>query len=213
MYSQSTRANEEDDGLLIACHECDSLNRVATLPPGQRACCARCGATLIRNPKGGLDGVLALNLAALILFILANSFPLLTLSMQGVTSTATLSQASQSLHDDGQEFLAMVVFASTILGPGAMILSSLYVGIAARWVPMAPGARWVLARISAINPWAMLDVFMLGILVSVVKLMDLADVVVGPALYAFAILIFVAAGAAAAFEPQLLWARLDRRHV
>lgn len=172
----------------------------------------RCGATLIRHPKGGLDSVLALNLAALMLFVLANSFPLLTLEVQGTTSAATLLEASRSLYDEGQVFLASVVFVSTMLGPGAMIFSSLYVVTAARWFPLAPAARWMLAKISVINPWAMLDVFMLGVLVSVVKLVDLADVLVGPALYAFGLLIFVAAGAAASFEPQLFWARLDRRH-
>ncbi len=156
--------------------------------------------------------MLAYNIAALILFILANAFPLLTLRVQGVSSTATLIEASHALYLDGHVLLALVVFINTVLGPAAVILATCYVVVAARWLPRLALARWLLSRIGPINPWAMLDVFMLGILVSVVKLRDVAEVIIGPALYAFVVLIFVATAATAAFEPQLVWARLDRRH-
>ena len=68
---------------LIACHECDTLHRIPALAPGRSAHCSCCGALLVHNPKGGLERPIALNIAALILLVLANAFPVLTLQISG----------------------------------------------------------------------------------------------------------------------------------
>jgi paraquat-inducible protein A len=74
-----------------------------------------------------------------------------------------------------------------------------------------PGLRTVLAWVSHLEPWGMLDVFMLGVLVSFVKLAGMATIHIGLSLYAFVGLIFVSAAATAALEPQLLWHKIDHR--
>jgi paraquat-inducible protein A len=163
---------------------------------------------LLRNPKGGLDRPIALNLAALILLVLANAFPFLTLQISGREQTTTIIGASRALYEAGMGPLAVVVLITTLIGPALVIISSLYVLLGVRLGIPLPMLRSILSWISHLQPWGMLDVFMLGVLVSSVKLAGMAHMVLGPALYAFAGLILVSAGAMAAFEPQLLWERL-----
>ena len=192
----------------MACHECDTLHRIPALAPGRSAHCGCCGALLVRNPKGGLERPIALNIAALILLLLSNVFPFLTLQISGREQTTTIIGASWALYEAGMGPLAVVVLITTLIGPALVIISSLYVLLGVRLRLPLPMLRSILSSISHLQPWGMLDVFMLGVLVSSVKLAGMADMVLGPALYAFAGLILVSAGAMAAFEPHLLWERL-----
>lgn len=194
----------------LACRECDELQRLPQLAPGQRARCPRCGARLARNPVGGLDRLFALNVAALILLVLANAFPFMMMEMQGRLQNTTLIGASAALYQAGMGELAVVVLIGTVVGPALIVVSMLYVLTGLRFGWRVPLLRTVLTWISYLVPWSMLDVFMLGVLVAFVKLEGMAEVVVGPALYAFLALILVSAATMSAFEPRLLWEKLVR---
>ncbi len=193
---------------LVACHECDTLQRIPALAPGRSAHCSCCGALLVHNPKGGLERPIALNIAALILLILANALPFLTLQISGREQTTTIIGASRALYEAGMGPLAVVVIITTVIGPTLLVTSSLYVLLGVRLGVALPMLRSTLSWISHLQPWGMLDVFMLGVLVSSVKLAGMAHMVMGPALYAFASLIVISAAAMSAFEPHLLWRRL-----
>ena len=193
---------------LIACHECDTLHRIPALAPGRSAHCSCCGALLLHNPKGGLERPIALNIAALILLILANAFPFLTLQISGREQTTTIIGASRALYEADMGPLAVVVIITTVIGPTLVITSSLYVLLGVRLGVALPMLRSTLSWISHLQPWGMLDVFMLGVLVSSVKLAGMAHMVMGPALYAFGCLIVISAAAMSAFEPHVLWRRL-----
>jgi paraquat-inducible protein A len=193
---------------LMACHECDALQQVPPLPPGRRARCTTCGHVLLRNPKGGMDHTLALFTTALVLLLLANAFPFLTLDISGREETSTLFGASVGLYRSGMGELAVVVFITSILGPALLISSCIYVLVSVRIGRELPAVRTALAWVSHLEPWGMMDVFMLGVLVSFVKLAGMADIHIGPSLYAFVALILVTASAMSHLEPELLWQRL-----
>lgn len=193
---------------IIACHECDTLNRVPELAPGKKAQCSCCGFVLSHNPRGGLDRPISLYLSALILLVLANIFPFLTLEIQGREEMTTIIGASLALYNAGMGELAVVVMITSILAPALLIISSLYVLLSVRYRLGFPAARSTLSWISQLKPWGMLDVFMLGVLVAFVKLGNMATMHIGISLYAFCGLILVSAAAASAFEPHLLWDKL-----
>jgi paraquat-inducible protein A len=193
---------------LVACHECDTVHRIPALAPGGTARCSCCGAMLVRNPKGGLERPIALNLAALVLLLAANVFPFLTLEISGRDQSTTIVGASWALYEAGMAPLALVVLITTLIGPALLVISSLYVLLGVRSALPLPMLREMLAWISHLRPWGMLDVFMLGVLVSSVKLAGMADMVMGPALYAFGALLLVSAAAMSALEPHILWQRL-----
>jgi len=190
---------------LIACHECDTLHRIPPLKPGGTARCSCCRSVLLRNPKGGLDRPIALYMAAFILLLVSNTFPFLTLEIQGRSEVTTILGASTALYNAGMGELAVVVFLTSILALALLITSSLYVLLAVRFKLHLPALRTLLAWVSHLEPWVMLDVFMLGVLVAFVKLGNMATMHVGISLYAFVGLILVSAAATSAFEPHVLW--------
>ena len=194
---------------LVACHECDALQQLPALSPGQSARCNVCGAKLLRIPPGGLDKPVALFSAALVLLVLANSFPFLQLDIQGRLEFTTIFGASRALYDEGMAELAVVVFITSIVAPVLLITSSLYVLLSVRFRVSLPGTRLALSWISHLQPWGMLDVFMLGVLVAFVKLGSMATMHMGVSLYAYGGLIAMSAAATAAFEPCYLWRLLD----
>jgi len=185
--------------IFMACHECDTLHRLPAL------------AVLLNYPRGGLDRPIALYLSAAILFLFANVFPFLTLDIHGRDETTTLLGASLALYNAGMGELAVVVLITSFLAPLLLIASSLYVLIGVYSGRPLPGLRPTLSWISHLAPWGMLDVFMLGVLVSFVKLAGMATMHIGLSLYAYIGLILVSTAAAAAFEPKLLWHTIGNR--
>ncbi len=196
--------------IIVACHECDALQRIAPLSPGRCARCLSCGARLHSHPKGGLDTPLALTLGALLLFFVANIFPLLEISVQGHSRSLTFTSASWALIDEGMLPLGVVVWLTSVWVPGLVIGINLYVLGGVRLRRAWPLLRPLLVWLSLLKPWGMLDVFMLGILVAMVKLGGIAELIVGPGLYAYVPLLLFTAGAAATTELRTLWEDLER---
>lgn len=189
---------------LIACPDCDALYRRVAVGRGQKACCARCGAVMHRRPVLSLQQILALILAALATLIIANVFPIVVLSVQGITSSATLLGSVATLWAEGREMVAMLVFSTAFLVP-LMDLSTLGLLVLCALNRQRPGYYKPLLRtLLAARPWGMIEILMLGVLVSLVKLSSLASVVPGVALWAFAALT-VMLTIILSWDPQILW--------
>ena len=193
---------------LIACHECDLLHRVQPLPEGGAARCVRCGALLYYQKKDSLDRTLALTIAGLVLFIVANTFPFLAMKSGGLVRETTLITGIKGLYLQGMEALALLVFLTSILVPLVQIAGMLYVLVPLKVNRVPRNLALVYRFLRSLQPWGMMEVFMLGILVSYVKLGKMAKIVPGLAIYSFVVLIFVLAGAAASLDPRIVWDRL-----
>ena len=193
---------------LIACHECDLLHQVQPLPDGGAARCVRCDALLYYQKKDSLDRTLALTIAGLVLLIVANIFPFLAMKSAGLVRETTLITGIKGLYLQGMEALALLVFLTIILVPLVHIAGMLYVLVPLKGNRVPRHLALVYRFIRSLQPWAMMEVFMLGSLVSIVKLGKMATIVPGLALYSFVVLIFVLAGAAASLDPRIVWDRL-----
>ena len=189
---------------LVACPECDALYRRIAINRGEKACCIRCGAVLRRKPILSLQQMLALILAALITLIIANVFPIVVLSVQGVTSSATLLGSVATLWTEGREIVAALVFFTTFLVP-LTDLATLGLLVLCALNRQRPGYYNPLLRaLLAARPWGMIEILMLGVLVSLVKLSSMASVIPGAALWAFAALT-VMLMVILSWDPQVLW--------
>lgn len=193
---------------LIACHECDLLQQLKPPPPGGSARCPRCNALLYRHKRDSLNRTLALSLAGLILFIVANAFPFLAFELQGQVTQTRLFTGVRDLFQQGMWGLAALVLFTTIIVPALQLTLMLYVLIPLKFGRAPQHIAGVFRLLCHLNPWGMVEVFMLGILVSVVKLADMATIVPGLALWAFGLLIFVLAAASAALDPHLIWEKV-----
>jgi paraquat-inducible protein A len=192
---------------LIACHECDMLFRKPLHVEGRVATCSRCGASLaaLQGAGAALDRVCALTLAALITFCIAQAFPVIGLRANGMTSEATLWGAVRSLWTGNMGVVAIMVFCSSILFPLIELLALLYLLVPLRFSKRPPHFDTTLRVVQLVRPWGMVEVFMLGVLVTIVKMVSMAEVIAGPGLFALAALT-VMLGILAAFDPRGLWA-------
>jgi len=191
--------------ILFVCHECDALQKVPAVEPGHDANCVRCKSRLFRNPRGGIDKPLAFVIASMILFVIANVFPIMTLTIVGVKLSTTITGAAYIFMQQGSPELAAIVWLPSVLIPGLIIAGLFYVLFSIRFQMNWRYTKSVLVLISRLLPWGMMDVFMLGILVSMVKLVGLADVVIGTGFYAFAFLVILYASTIASLETHTLW--------
>ena len=194
---------------LVACHHCDLIHRVRAFGPRGRARCTRCGAVLSWERPDSVERTLTLALTGLILLVLANAFPLLTFELEGRSQTNSLISGTVEFWKAGYPELAALVFTLSILAPALSLLLLLYV-----MLPIKIDRRpWRLAlafrMVGVLRPWVMMEVYMLGVLVAIVKLSDWASIEPGLSLYAFAALIIVTAAANAALDPRAVWRRLD----
>ena len=196
---------------LTQCPECGLLQRIPVLPPGGSCECARCACVLHRDRPDSLNRTLALTIAGLTLFVIANGFPFLSFSMQGQVTRTTLFTGVLELYGQGQWQIAAVVAFTSILAPGLQLTLLLAVLIPLRARRLPSWLPSLFRYVRNLTPWGMMDVFMLGILVSVVKLSEMATILPGPSLFAFGVLIFVLAAAQAALDPDLVWSRVPGR--
>jgi paraquat-inducible protein A len=149
----------------------------------------------------------AFALAALILYVPANVFPILHVEMYGATSENTVWDGCQRLYKDGDVIVAVVVFLASICIPVLKLLGLFFIVITtrlrvSRWKMLR---TWLFKIIEGVGRWAMLDVFVLAVLVSAVKLQRLATIIPGKGLLAFAGVVVLTLFASASFDPQLIW--------
>jgi paraquat-inducible protein A len=170
---------------LLDCPECDLLQRPIPLTAGQSALCGRCGATLYRAPTP--DRTLPLTLAALVAFGMVIAFPIVGLEVGGNVVQTTLPGAARALYDDGMAPLAALVVATTVVCPLAALLSMALL----QWSQSPALVR----TLRALQPWSMVEVFVLGLLVALAKLAHMATV--APGVGAWALGAFVVLWAAA----------------
>jgi paraquat-inducible protein A len=194
---------------IIACHECDLLQDIGRVRPGERAVCIRCGATLVDRKHDPIEKPLLLYLTALILLVLANLFPFLTVRIEGRMQPSLFVSGALDLYRSGMPELAVVVVLFMFVFPLTKILSALSVLVPLRFGRRPAMARPVFRLVDVLGPWAMMEVFLLGVLVAYVKLVDLATVIVGPSLYCFVGVIAAMAAADFALDPHAVWERLQ----
>jgi len=193
---------------IVACPDCDLLQRVPALPPGGTARCVRCGLALGSNKPGSRDRSMALAVGALIAFLLANMEPLMRISVAGETSSTTILGGVQTMWLQGEKITALLVALFVFVAPALDIVFMLAVQLASR---RPPAPRWVgalLRWMELSGVWSMVGVMMLGILVSLVKISSLATVEPGIGIFAVGALVFLLAGMSATFEPREIWSRV-----
>ena len=188
----------------IACKTCGLMQHLGTVPPGSEAVCRRCADVLVRTVHSSRSRTAALALAALFLYVPANIYPIMIMEYMGRHSENTVWGGVQALYQDRMWYVAVIVFLASILIPLLKLLGLFF-------LVLNRGARWQKLRtriykiVCLIGPWAMLDVFLLSILVALIRFGRFAHVTAGPGIYAFVSVVIFTILASASFDPQLIW--------
>jgi paraquat-inducible protein A len=198
----------------VACKTCGQIYLLDSLPEDCIAKCQRCGSTVARRSKASVQSTAAFALTALILYIPANIFPILRMNMYGATTENTVWEGCVRLYRGGDAVVAGVVFLASMLIPFLKLLGLFFLVMTTYF--KFSGARkfrtWIYQAIEKIGRWAMLDVFVLAVLVSLVKLKRLATVLPGSGLIAFSGVVVFTLLASASFDSERIWnsTKLDR---
>ncbi|QRF54958.1 paraquat-inducible protein A [Variovorax paradoxus] len=188
----------------VVCPGCDAVYARAELQPREVAHCARCGTEIGRHPGAQESRILPLTVTSLIMFAIANLFPIVEIELQGLRSQTTLAGAVVVLGAEGMSVVALLVLATTILFPLLQLCILVYLLIPLRREHRPLGFAILVRLMQSLRPWGMIEVFLLGVLVAVVKLSSMATVVPGPALWAF-VALTVTLTAVLSFNPGAFW--------
>jgi paraquat-inducible protein A len=194
---------------LLACPECDALQRRPALAPNAAAACIRCGAEIDREKPQSLEHTLAFMIGAAVALAFANSFPIMELEARGIPSSSTLFGLVEALFATGWPSVAIVVLVTVIVVPAAQVATALYLLVSLKLGRLPRLLRPAIRTLDWIWRWGMVEVFFLGAIISLVKLTQLAEVHIGPALYAVGAYVLLLAAALSSFEPHALWHRIE----
>lgn len=169
----------------------------------------RCGYQLAKQPTAPSDLPLALTVAAAVIFILANASPLMDLSVVGRTATTTIAGGAYQMWLQGEEITGVLVAFCAVIAPGGYLLFMLTLQIAAR---RSPAPYWVgemLRWVNHFQVWSMLEVMLLGILVALIKIAELATVEPGTGMFCVGALVLLIPAIAVNFDERHLWQRVE----
>ncbi len=194
---------------LVGCPDCDLLIRKRTPERGYNLSCPRCGAILIKSHRDSIDRTLALSLSGLFLFIPASFLPLLEFSVLGFSGNCTMVKAAIRMFTGGYWWMGFLVMFCSIIVPFTvlfilfMISFSMKLGRRPFFLPQA------LKTYHHLTEWTMLDVYMIGLLVALIKLKDFGDIFSGPGLFSFIGLLIMMILTTLTFDSHHVWAWVE----
>jgi paraquat-inducible protein A len=204
------------DSSVLACPHCDLLQRLPQLAPGASARCPRCAKELSRRRIDSLNRTMALAVAGTVLYLIANTVPMLSLTIVGRGASTTVIGGAMHLWENGQPIVGILVLLTAVIAPAAQLICMLVITLSAR---RSSVPRWVgtlMRHYPTTRTWSMIEVMLLGVMVALVKIADYATIIPGVALFMLGALVFVLAGMQASFDPYTVWQRIewaDESHV
>jgi paraquat-inducible protein A len=193
------------EGSLIVCEECGLAHRWQPLGHGAVARCSRCDAVLQRSHRLSVEGILALTVAAAAAYLVAVNAPLMSLSLRGGAQSASLVDAITIAWQAGEPLIATVAAITALIAPAAFVVLRLYLLAPLTVGVKPPGFAWCVRVLHQAGRWSMVEVFTVGVLLSLVRLAGLADTAPGPGLFAMGALTVLFASIESAGLKHLWW--------
>lgn len=188
----------------IICEHCDSVYRRVPLADGEVAHCQVCGHRLLRCRRYDLSAMLALTLAGLVVFAVANFFPLMTLEVGGRHSHTTVWQMIATTYQSNVTPIALVAATTVFFFPLLELGLFGYVLLALLGGRVPRAFELAMHSLRQMQPWTMVEVFTLGTLVAVAKLSDLASATPDLGMWGYAALTLLIT-ALNSFDLRELW--------
>ena len=197
------------DASIVACLDCDLLQRIPEVPAGASVRCPRCDKELWRHKPDSFNRTFALTVAALVLYIIANAVPMLGLHAAGREAFTTVVGGAHQLWLDGQKIVSVLVLFAAVISPALQISFIFLILLGCRrerppfWVGL------LLRHVNFTRTWSMIEVMLLGVLVALTKIADYATVIPGVALFALFALVVLLAAMQSCFDSREVWERVE----
>ena len=182
----SSMSKDEKLKQVIACHECDLLMPYPDLTEGEQAICPRCGFILTTQHKNAMNRIMAFSASGLIFLLLSSLYPFLSFSVRGQERVVSLLQSIDILVAEQQLVLALLIMVAIIIIPAAFLIGVLYVFVNLSYFGKLPMyGKNVLRFILTMVQWSMVEIFLIGMMVSLVKVSSLADIGLGLSFWSY----------------------------
>lgn len=198
---------------LIACQQCDALYDTPMLKQGQSAKCTRCGSMLTERKVDSIERSFFWSLAGIILSVPAILLPIMGVTLAGQYHHASLLDCILALIDRGFIMIATLVFLFTLAIPVVRLLGAFYITYSFKFNRLKPSLLYFFRAHHYLDNWAMLNVFMLGIVVSMYKLLDDTELSVNMGLLAFILWLICSTMASSALDQDYIWQELENEFV
>lgn len=196
---------------LVACHNCDLLHKVDTREAvGHMVRCTRCGTVLQRSTKDSLNRTLAFGISGLVLFIVANMFPVISIQANGNLYESTLLSGVMALYHDGMWGLTILVLLTSIVAPLLYLSALVYLLLPLCMGRVAWQSKKIFRSLTLVGQWEMVGVYIIGSMISIVRLEDISAVAPGVALFALGGVMFSVAAVRTTINPDEIWRSLER---
>lgn len=173
--------------------------------------CPRCGGLISSRPKQGMQRALAFTIAAIIFLVISLLYPFLSFSSSGVESVMTLTEASFTIYQEDSPFLAAIIFITIIGAPGLLLVALLALTLPIVLDKRAPWLPIVGRAVFTLSEWNMVEVFIIGVIVSLVKIAKLATVVLGLSFWAYIVFTICMVAALSGLDRWQVWHEIEAR--
>lgn len=194
---------------MIACNQCDLLMAYPQLSPGEKARCPRCDYAITSRGHQAMDRLISMSITGLLLLLFASVFPFLGFSTSGQEKQITLLQTASTLWENNYPELGVLTAIFIIIAPATFLGSLLYVLLHLRAGVIPWGGKTLCKWMFHLIPWAMAEVFFLGVLVSLIKVAAMAAVEPGLSLWAFVLFCLVFPAVLALTDRYQIWFWMD----
>jgi paraquat-inducible protein A len=173
----------------VACHDCDLLVNIDHVNEGDKAMCPRCGSLLTANHHKANDRIISFSIAALLFLLLSTLFPFLEFSFQGQDRTLPLLQSITFLISEKYITLVILTFVTVIIIPVLYLISAIYICVSLKSADLFVGTKTLLKFIGFIKNWNMAEIFLLGVMISYIKVVSLAEIHFGLSFWSYVLFI------------------------
>ncbi|MDO6426051.1 paraquat-inducible protein A [Thalassotalea sp. 1_MG-2023] len=197
---------------LAACQRCDTLVNLPDISNHQKALCPCCNTVLHSPKKHTLDKTLAISFAGLLLLIPATVMPLMGIYAAGQYNQASLLTCIVLLANEGFYFIAFCVFIFAIAVPAVRLFTAFYLTFCLKYASKKPHLIVFFRSYHLLNNWAMIHVFFLGIIVSLYKLVDIADIAIGTGITSIILLLMCSTMLSITLDHRFIWQQLEQNN-
>lgn len=208
---QQSDVLKTDPGALLACPDCDMLMKKSHIEPGSKACCPRCGHILYIPVKDSVEKTLVCSLTGLLLFIPAIFLPIMTLDTMGLEQAGSIFDAVIVVYESGYRFVALMVALTSIIFPLVKLSLVFTIAFCLRIKRYPDFLPLFMRCYKHLDEWGMLEVFMVGILVAIIKLHHMAHIHYDFGFACFIGLLAMALYSSVTMDEHEFWERIENK--
>ena len=195
---------------LTACPDCDLLIPVPEVPDGHYIACGRCEATLSKSYVDSIDRVISLSFAGLLLYLPAMFLPLMTLSSLGLKEKGSVVDTCFGFYQNGYILVSVITFVTAVVVPFLKIFLPFIIALSIKLGQNRPFLIPLFKFHKHLEEWGMVEIYLLGILITLIKMGDVASIDFNLGFFSFIGLVLLSIAVSVSMDRRLFWYHLDR---